>query len=192
MREAQENTCCFTGYRPYRFDFQPEGLRPEQVQEALAIQIRRLFEGGCTRFITGMCLGVDLWAAREVLRLRQERPEVSLTAAIPFEGQENRWTMAQQQEYRRIREQCSEEVVLFSPREASRNAAACYRGRNCWMVEQAGTVLAVFSFEAADTRSGTASTVRYARRKLRRVVYIHPRTLAVSEETVRQLELPTL
>ena len=24
--------CCFTGYRPHRFDFSPDGLRPEQVQ----------------------------------------------------------------------------------------------------------------------------------------------------------------
>lgn len=190
MNETEQERCCFTGYRPYRFRFTPEGLRPERIQQALADQIGRLYAGGCRRFITGMCIGVDLWAAQAVLRLQQMHPEVSLSAVIPFEGQENRWTMAQQQEYRRIRERCTDETVLFSPREAAEDAAACYRERNRYMVDQAGTVLAVFSFDAADTRSGTAATVRYARKRMRRIVYIHPQTLAVSEETVQQLGLP--
>ncbi len=190
MSESQQERCCFTGYRPYRFRFAPEELRPEQVQRALAVQIERLYAEGCRRFITGMCIGVDLWAAHAVLRLRQEHPEVRLSAVIPFEGQEARWTLAQQQEYRRVRDGCTEETVLYSPREAAADAAACYRGRNRYMVEQAGVVLAVFSHDTADVRSGTAATVRYARQLMRRVVYIHPQTLAVTEETVQQLGLP--
>ena len=190
MSETEQERCCFTGYRPYRFRFSPDGLRPEQVQQALAGQIERLYAEGCRRFITGMCVGVDLWAAQAVLRLQQLHPEVKLSAVIPFEGQESRWTVAQQREYRRIRERCTDETVLFSPREAAGDAAACYRGRNRYMVDQAGTVLAVFSFAMADTRSGTAATVRYARQRMRRVIYIHPQTLAVSEETVQQLGLP--
>ncbi len=190
MNAGEGKCCCFTGYRPYRFAFSPEGLRPEQVQAALAEQVERLYAEGYRRFFTGMCLGVDLWGAEAVLRARARHPEIALEAVIPFEGQESRWTVTEQQEYRRVRAACQGERVLFSPTEMARDAAACYRARNRWMVEHSEAILAVFSFDGADVRSGTAATVRYARRLLKRVVYIHPRTLAVSEETVQQLELP--
>ena len=62
--------CCFTGYRPHRFSFSPDGLRPEQVQAALGEQIRLLYDEGYRTFISGMSTGVDLWAAAEVLALR--------------------------------------------------------------------------------------------------------------------------
>ena len=41
MEQFGSGTCCFTGYRPHRFAFTPDGLRPEQVQCVLGRQIRR-------------------------------------------------------------------------------------------------------------------------------------------------------
>ncbi|MBQ1950635.1 MAG: DUF1273 family protein [Clostridia bacterium] len=178
--------CCFTGYRPHRFAFSADGLRPEHVQRALAQQIRTLYEQGCRTFISGMCAGVDLWAAAEVVRLREHKPDVTLIAAVPFSGQEKHWPAAVQKEYRSILSAADRVEVLFSETEAAADAAACYRRRNRWMVEQADCVLAVYDMVAADCRSGTAATVRYARRLQRRLTYIHPQTLAVVEETVHQ------
>ncbi|MBQ7089275.1 MAG: DUF1273 family protein [Clostridia bacterium] len=83
--------CCFTGYRPHRFSFSPDGLRPEQLQAALGAQIRRLYDEGYRTFISGMSAGVDLWAAAEVLSLQESHPDAELIAAVPFEGQENHW-----------------------------------------------------------------------------------------------------
>ncbi len=180
--------CCFTGYRPHRFPFEQEGLRPEHVREALGRQIRRLYDEGCRTFISGMCVGVDLWAAAEVLSLRERHPDVELIAAVPFEGQESRWPAADGREYRRILAACTRVETLFSPDQAKKNAAACYRKRNQWMVDNADTVIAVYTPIDAERRSGTAATVHYARKKLKRIVYIHPTTLAMSEETVQQIE----
>jgi uncharacterized phage-like protein YoqJ len=180
--------CCFTGYRPHRFPFEQEGLRPEHVRAALGRQIRRLYEEGCRTFITGMCIGVDLWAAAEVLTLQSEHPDVALVAAVPFAGQESRWSVSEQREYQRILAACTRVETLFSIEEAKGNTAACYRSRNHWMVDNADTVLAVYTPIDAEYRSGTAATVRYARKKLKRIVYIHPTTLAMSEETVQQME----
>ena len=187
-----EKACCFTGYRPHRFAFSSQGLRPEQVQVALGEQIAGLYAAGCRHFISGMCIGVDLWAAEEVVRLQQHYPEVELIAAVPFEGQESYWSLAEKQQYRRLLEACAQVHVLSSREQAAENAAACYRRRNIWMVDHADTVLAVYSPALADNRSGTAATVRYARRQQRRLLYIHPQTLAVTEEAVHQLqfELP--
>ncbi len=180
--------CCFTGYRPHRFAFSPDGLRPEQVQAALGKQIRRLYDEGYRTFISGMSAGVDLWAAAEVLALRESHPDVELIAAVPFAGQESHWAIPLQREYRRILEAAQQVEYLFDDAAAEENAAECYRKRNRWMVDRADTVLAVCEIDMADSRTGTAATVRYARRLQKRILYIDPVTLAVTEETVQQIE----
>ena len=182
--------CCFTGYRPHRFHFSPDGLRPEQVQAALGQQIRRLYDEGYRTFISGMSTGVDLWAAAEVLTLQKSHPEVELIAAVPFEGQESHWSLPLQKEYHRILAAAQQVEVLFDAAAAEKNAAECYKGRNRWMVDRADTVLAVCEIDVADSRTGTAATVRYARRLHKRILYIDPGSLAVTEETVQQIEFP--
>ncbi len=190
VREQRDSgrVCCFTGYRPHRFAFSPDGLRPEQVQAALGEQIGRLYDEGYRTFITGMCVGVDLWAAAEVLALATRYEDVSLVAAVPFAGQESRWPAVDRQNYRRLLAACTRVETLFSPEEAKQHPAACYRKRNEWMVDRSDMVLAVYTAADSAPRSGTAATVRYARRKLKRILYIHPTTLATAEEVVQQLQ----
>ncbi len=182
------DVCCFTGHRPHRFAFSPDGFRPERVQAALGAQVRRLYDEGVRTFISGMSAGVDLWAAAEVVRLRREHPAVALVAAVPFAGQESRWSAPLQREYRRLLAACSEVVCLFDAAAAAADPADCYRRRNRYMVDRADVVLAVCELDIAASRTGTAATVRYARQKQKRIVYIHPHTLAVSEETVEQMQ----
>ena len=173
MQVGRENTCCFTGYRPHRFDFSPDGLRPEQVQAALGSLIRSLYREGYRTFISGMSAGVDLWAAAEVLALREIDPTVELVAAVPFVGQETHWPQPLQREYHRILAACGQVEVLHDGAEAQADPGACYRRRNRWMVDRADTVLAVCEIDVADSRTGTAATVRYARRLQKRILYIH-------------------
>jgi uncharacterized phage-like protein YoqJ len=182
--------CCFTGYRPHRFDFSPDGLRPEQVQAALGQCIRHLYNEGYRTFISGMSAGVDLWAAAEVLSLQKQDATVVLLAAVPFAGQESRWPIPLQREYRRVLDGCQQVEYLFDEAAAAADPAECYRRRNRWMVDRADTVVAVCEVDVADSRTGTAATVRYARRLQKRIFYIHPRTLAITEETVQQIEFP--
>ena len=77
---------------------------------------------------------------------------------------------------------------LYDETAAKEDASACYRGRNRWMVDRSDTVVAVCEIDVADSRTGTAATVRYARRRQKRILYIHPGSLAVTEETVQQIE----
>lgn len=180
-------TCCFSGYRPHRFNFSPDGLRPEQIVQALERQIGILYGEGYRRFISGMCMGVDLWAASAVAALRQRDPSVELIGAVPFAGQESRWTAAWQREYARLTKACTRLEIISTPEQAAGNPADCYRRRNYWMVDHADTVLAVYDPRKSEQRSGTAATVRYARKCLRRIVYIDPVTLQTAEETVYQI-----
>lgn len=183
-------SCCVTGYRPHRFRFSVNGLRPEHIQRALAEQIERLYAEGYREFYSGMCIGVDLWAAQAVVDLMKRDPSVRLIGAVPFEGQDAYWSMNEQRTYRRLLECCSQVVAVCTPQEAKNNASACYRRRNQYMVDCVDTVLAVYTADGADSRSGTGATVRYARRQLKRIVYIHPETLQTAEETVHQMQFP--
>lgn len=183
-------SCCFTGYRPHRFEFSAHGLRPEHVQRALAQQIERLYAEGYRDFYSGMCIGVDLWAAQAVAELAQRDPSVRLVGVIPFEGQDAYWSMTDQRTYRRLIGRCAQVVTVCTPEEAKQDAAACYRRRNRYMVDCCDAVLAVYTADGADSRSGTGATVRYARRQQKRILYIHPETLHTAEETVHQLQFP--
>lgn len=189
---AQGGICCFSGYRPHRFAFSQDGLRPEHVQIALGQQIARLYADGYRTFISGMCIGVDLWAAAEVVRLRRQYQDIQLVAAVPFKGQDVYWKTADKREYNRLLSQCQHVEILSEPPNSQAASTACYRRRNMWMVEMADTVLAVFADGQSDVRSGTAATLRYARRLHRRLITIHPVTLAVTEEDSFQMQFEML
>lgn len=93
----KENTCCFTGHRPQKL---PWGYDEEwedcvKLKIKLACEIERMRQKGITTFISGMAIGVDLWAAEIVLDLKQAYPKdmIRLYAAIPFEGQADKWSV---------------------------------------------------------------------------------------------------
>src|SRR5215510_1312423 len=67
------------------------------VRRALADAIDAALERGFTTFISGMALGVDTWAAIEVLNRRGRGAR--LVAAVPFAGQESLWPPEAQRVY---------------------------------------------------------------------------------------------
>ena len=52
--------------------------------EWLKTEISKAVEEGYTDFITGMARGVDIWAAEDVLRLKEEGADPRLIAASAF------------------------------------------------------------------------------------------------------------
>ena len=75
--EDRQLTCCFTGHRP-------EQIPPQHVDAIhwrLREQVERAVRDGYTHFISGMSRGIDLYAARIVLDIKEEHPSIRLEAA---------------------------------------------------------------------------------------------------------------
>ena len=155
MDRSREHTAAFTGHRRY------DG----ECDDALRAVVRELSGRGFRVFWSGMALGFDLAAAEAVLALRERRPDVTLEAAIPCEEQDRRWTHGLSERYDRLLAECDSRTLVsraYTPE--------CMMRRNRYMVDNAGTVLAVFN----GSPGGTFNTLRYAVGLGRKIVEIEP------------------
>ena len=115
---VKKNTCCFTGHRPQKL---PWGYDEEwedciRLKIKLGCEIEKLRKKGVTTFISGMAIGVDMWAAQIVLDLKLAYPQdtIELFAAIPFEGQANKWSSDYRERYFNILAQADGELTLHA------------------------------------------------------------------------------
>ena len=128
---------------------------------------------GVTHFITGMALGVDMYAAEIVLDLKSKYPHITLESAIPCETQAIKWSVASRERYYNIAAKCDKETML--QREYTPD---CMDKRNRYMVDHADYILAVWN----GCPSGTGNTVRYAHKKGKSIIVINPVSLDVTRE----------
>ena len=156
---------CFTGKRPQSMPWGSNEKDPRCV--ALKAQLEQAVEqavlDGYSYFITGMALGVDMWAGEAVLRLKGRYPNLFLEAAIPCPNQPKQWMPHEQQRYYQLLFCCDKKTMCS--RSCSR---ASYLARNRYMVDAAQKVIAVYD----GSGGGTGYTIRYARSKGRDVQVI--------------------
>ena len=144
------------------------------VTSVMRDQIVALIENeGVTHFITGMALGVDMYAAEIVLDLKSKYPHITLESAIPCETQAIKWSVASRERYYNIAAKCDKETML--QREYTPD---CMDKRNRYMVDHADYILAVWN----GCPSGTGNTVRYAHKKGKTIIVINPVSLDVTRE----------
>lgn len=161
-------TCCFTGHRPKSLPF---GSREDAAgcirMKALLTESaeREIVEEGVTHFISGMAMGVDIYAAETVLKLKEKYPQVTLECAIPCAAQTARWPESWQKRYFDILAVCDKETLLQTA-----YTADCMIRRNRYMVDSSDVVIAVWN----GTKSGTGNTVCYAQEKNKKVLFLNP------------------
>ena len=149
--EKRKHRCCFTGHRPDKI-YIPE----KEVVSALEREIRIAIQDGFNVFITGMAMGVDIWAAEIIIKLRKkEKLPLKLIVASPFEGFEQRWARDWQKRYCDVMAEA--DLIRFISSHYHRD---CFQIRNEWMVNHSSRVIAVFNGE----KSGTKNTIDYANR----------------------------
>ena len=107
--------CAFTGHRPQSlpFGFNETDERCITLKQTLRSEIIRLIEHeGVTHFISGMALGIDMYAAEIVLGLKSRYKGIILEIAIPCESQAEKWTEEQRDRYFDIASKCDKETLI--------------------------------------------------------------------------------
>lgn len=170
----EKYACAFTGHRPQKYSWGYDEDVPHctALKQILAEQIKLLAVAGITDFLSGMAQGADTWAALAVLALRGKNSALKLHCILPCEGQADRWTDSARELYQSILARA--DSVVYVSREYH---DGCMLKRNRYLVDHAGTLLAVYNGER---RGGTAATVRYAQQAGRSLIVIDPSSLQVS------------
>jgi uncharacterized phage-like protein YoqJ len=140
------------------------------LRKLRAIIERFILKRGVTTFISGMALGVDMWSAQIILQLKEKYPNIKLVCAIPCAEQYKIWNEDDQIIYHEILEQ-SDEVYYVSE---DAYTAWCMHKRDEWMVDNSNFVIAVFD---GVEDGGTWHTVKYAKKRQRKIIQLHPKTL---------------
>lgn len=168
--------CAFTGHRPkfFPWGYDESDSRCIELKSIFADQIRILTKQGYTDFLTGMALGVDVWAAQAVLELREHDPKLKLHCILPCIGQEKSWSVEAKKTYYAI-------IKVADSRVYANRAyyKECMLDRNKFMVDNCDLLFAVYG---GITRSGTASTINYARSQKRKILILDPLAKEVFQE----------
>ena len=161
-----EYTVCFTGHRPQKL---PCGFNEEHPAcIKIKSQLRRLIVGviekkNVTKFISGMAIGVDMWAAEIVLDLKNDYPNITLEASIPCKNQAASWNIKSKKRYEQLLSHCDTVTIL-----QEQYTVDCMQRRNEYMVDKSDYVLAVWNGKP----SGTGKTIKYAAQQGKPVYYV--------------------
>lgn len=159
LKIDKSETVCFTGHRE---------IEPRKASE-LKVNLRRtiikFYEDGFTNFLTGMALGFDMMAAKTVLDLKEECPEIVLICVVPFAGQDDRWSPSKRQEYEQILEEADQAITL-----SQRYYKGCEMTRNRFMLDHSDGVIAYYD---GIRTGGTAFTYKAAVKSRRESVNLY-------------------
>lgn len=125
-----------------------------------------LIEKKCSEAITGMALGADMVYALAVLELKEQGYDIKLHCAVPCEGQSSRWSASSQRMYQSILDK-ADKITWVSH---ERYRPELMHRRNCFMVDEADMIIAVWNGE----NSGTGHCVSYAQSQMKTVICISP------------------
>ncbi|PWL82892.1 MAG: DUF1273 domain-containing protein [Prevotellaceae bacterium] len=146
--EMRGHRCCFTGHRPEKLL-----CSKEQITTDLTTAIDNAISDGYRTFISGIAMGVDIWAAQIILEKKTVLSGLHLICALPFPGFGDRWPSQWSDAYREIIAQ-ADLVKSISPA----FSYASFQRRNKWMVDHSGRVIAVYN----GCSGGTRNTMIYA------------------------------
>ena len=119
--------------------------------------------------ITGMAIGVDTAFWEVAAKLRKNNPNIRIEAALPFVGQEKKWTEKSQKQYKKMLSESGKVTIV------SEGGFATYKmmTRNRYMVNKSDIIIAVICKETG----GTAQCVKYAKEHNKVVIEINPKNI---------------
>ncbi|MFI3268662.1 MAG: SLOG family protein [Rikenellaceae bacterium] len=157
MEIIKEKTIAFTGNRMLT---SPSVTSSTSLKKLICNELYKLLEkdylnNGITNFISGAAIGFDLLSAIVVLELRRIYPEIKLIVAIPFLGQEARYSSEDKLLYHQIISKADYQIVISQ----SGYSNQAYHDRNDLLIANSNKL---YAYHNGKTRSGTGSTIRKA------------------------------
>ncbi len=168
-------SAAFTGYRISKLPFTPTEENIGKLKEKIKSTVKALYCEGFRFFYSGMCDGVDIWAAEAVLEVKEEFSDISLICAVPFEGHADRLRGYELEEYNRILSKAYR-VDILKGRITYREIARAFNERNKYMVDNSDALIAVCNGDNM-TPGGTANTVKMAKKKGIEIIFIDPEAI---------------
>ncbi len=164
MMNACALICCRSENLPYGNN--EKDPRCEQLKQKLFCEILRMTREGVHIFLSGMESVADVWAAEAVLQIQNVKPSknIELRAVTASDRQAQEWNEKERMRLQAILENASR--VEF----VSRDSDNGWVQKNRYMVDHATHLLAVYDGQPG----GTASTIRYARKKGLEITIIEP------------------
>ncbi len=155
---TQEITCCFTGHRAAKLPWRDNESDPRclDLKRRIADAVEAVCFSGVRHFICGMATGCDMYFCEAVIALRAEHPDVTLEAAIPYEGQSERWSAPLRARYMRLLSDCDYQTLV-----SRTYTSDCMMRRNQYMVDASSVLIAAYDGHPG----GTMRTMLYAMRQ---------------------------
>ena len=152
-------TCFFTGHRVIPAD------DCERIKENIRSRcIKLITDFGVTDFIAGGALGFDTVAALEILGLKRLYPQIKLHLYLPCINQSEKWRAYEKKMWDSIKLMADDyQYIVNAP-----YITGCMQLRNHAMVNDALYAIAY----CTRTFGGTYQTVKYAKEKQRKIIYI--------------------
>ncbi|SHK84816.1 SLOG family protein [Desulforamulus aeronauticus] len=166
-----ETAATFIGPHITRYHFGGKEDHPDcmQIKKDLRETIVTLYrETAIYQYLSGVSLGIDIWAAETVLDLKKEYPALELYCVVPYSGQADKWSSKNQARYAHILHQ-STGVIQIS---ADTYIPGCSRALNVFLVEHAHILIAAFGRECR-SKSGSIHRINIARENGNRIIFIN-------------------
>ena len=164
---AERNiTCSFTGHRAAKlpWGYNEEDPRCLKLKQQIFDTVEAVYDSGVRHFICGMANGCDLYFGEAVLALKQQKPDITLEAAIPFSGQADHWNEPLRSRWQTVYDN-SDYITVVS----ESYTRDCMNKRNRYMVDHSSVVIAAYN----GSKGGTQNTILYAIRSHCEVIQIY-------------------
>lgn len=159
-------TVCFTGHRPSKL----KGYNTEDNKELLwrihKVVVDLIENREVDTFINGLALGIDLWSAKIVIKLKEKYPHIKLISAIPCRNHPSKWNEESQRLWQEVCDN-SDEVILVTDEDYK---PYLMQVRNEWMVRSSDIVVAVWD----GSNGGTDNCVKFAEKQNKEIIRIIP------------------
>ncbi len=150
--------CAFTGHREGKLPWRDNELdsRCVRLKQSMYDAAQAVYTAGIRHFLCGMATGCDTYFCEVLMELRSMYEDITIEAAIPWQGQSERWSERQRRRYNRLVSECDYQTVV-----QSHYTDDCLIRRNHYMVDNASVLIAAYDGRAG----GTRSTILYALRR---------------------------